>query len=67
MKVQGKVYLTSSKEDMVLRFDEMCEDNGVVPTEDARDNSSYACYEVEIDVIWDTETGDCKVIGVKDS
>jgi hypothetical protein len=63
MKVKHTLYFHSDKSDVEYQFKELCEENGVIPSIDASENSRYAGYEVGVDVEWDLETGDCKILG----
>jgi hypothetical protein len=63
MKVKDTLYFHSDKSEMRYQFSTLCEKYGVEPTEKALENSVYAGYEVGVDVEWDLETGDCKVLG----
>ena len=66
MKIKDKIYLNSSKEDNSIAFDELCEKYNIEPTEKALQNAMYACYEVCVNVEWDTDTGNCVVLGASE-
>jgi len=63
MKVKSKMYFNKSKESSLDDFLTICEKNDFIPTEDAKYNACYAGYEISVDVEWDLETGDCKILG----
>jgi hypothetical protein len=64
MKVNYTLYFHSDESDMEYQFTELCKKYGVEPTEEVVRNATYAGYEVGIDVEWDLDTGDCKLLGL---
>lgn len=65
MKLKDTIYLTSQKELMMDKFNNICKENGIDITESSKILAGYACYEVGINVEWDTNTGKCKILGIE--
>jgi hypothetical protein len=64
MKVKYTLYFNSEKSDMEYQFLELCEHHGFTPSDEAIKNSAYVGYEIGVDVEWDLETGNCKILGI---
>lgn len=64
MKIRTVLYCHGSKESNMDRFEDLCNDHGINPTDEALSNAAYALLEVCIEVEFDTETGDCEVLGL---
>ena len=62
MKVKTKMYFHNSKEQSLDQFINLCEENGIKPTNEAEENACFAGYEIGVNVEWDLETGDCNFL-----
>ncbi len=67
MKIKDTIYLHAYKQEMRDQFVDICRRHHVTPDKNAIYNSSGACYEVAVEVEWDTIDGQCKILSAKES
>ena len=63
MKVKRKMYFNNTKETSLDYFLEVCEEQFFEPSKEAQETAMFAGYEICVDVEWDLETGNCKILG----
>lgn len=66
MKIKTTMYVHGCKEDSLHHFLDLCEKNDIEPTREAEDMAMYALYEVGLEVEFDTDTGESKILGLKE-
>ena len=67
MKIKYKTYLNSDKWDNMDRLDELMEKHVFAMTKKATERFKGSLYEVEFEMELDTETGESKIISVKET
>jgi len=67
MKLTTTMYIHGTKEGSIEVFEQLCEENNIEPSEEACTNAMYALYEIALEVEFDTDTGNSKVIGFRET
>lgn len=67
MKIKTVMYAHGCKEDSCYHFEKICKENGIEPSEEAVDASMYALYEIALDMEFDTDTGESKILGCRET